>query len=132
VNNEQIKFRRYITMATKGKKTESVKNAKAEIVNEVVKTEVKSEPVKTEPVKAEPVKTESAKTEKTSAKKTTVKKSENVYIQHNGKEVSVSELLDTAKKLSEVKSPKDVNLYVKPDDNAVYYVVDGKSGKIDL
>ncbi len=112
---------------TKNKKTESAKNVKAEPVNEVVKTEVKTESVKTEPVKAE-----AAKTEKTSAKKTTVKKSENVYIQHNGKEVSVSELLETAKKLSEVKSPKDVNLYVKPDDNAVYYVVDGKSGKIEL
>jgi len=107
----------------KNKKTaEPVKETKAE-----VKTEVKSESVKSEPVKeskTEPV--------KAAAKKTTVKKSENVYIQHNGSEVSVADLIEKAKKLSEVKSPKSVDLYVKPDDNAVYYVVDNKNGKIDL
>lgn len=99
------------------------KNVTAEPVQEV-----KTEPVKTEPVKAETVKAEKTPVKKTVAKKT----SENVYIQHNGKEVSVADLLEKAKKLSEVKSPKDVNLYVKPDDNAVYYVVDDKSGKIEL
>ncbi|MDD6345890.1 MAG: DUF6465 family protein [Oscillospiraceae bacterium] len=121
----------------------TTKSVKAEVKTEPAK-EVKTEPakeVKTEPVKevkTEPVKevaVESAqevKAEKTTAKKATVKKSENVYIQHNGKEVSVAELLDTAKKLSEVKSPKNVSLYVKPEDNAVYYVVDGETGKIDL
>ena len=40
--------------------------------------------------------------------------------------------IEAAKKLSEVKSPKNVSLYVKPEDNAVYYVVDGETGKIDL
>ena len=121
-------------MATKKKpvkpatKTEVKTEPAQEVKTEPVK-EVRTEPVKEE-VKAEPV--QEVKAEKTTAKKATVKKSENVYIQHNGKEVSVAELLDTAKKLSEVKSPKNVSLYVKPEDNAVYYVVDGEAGKIDL
>lgn len=120
-------------MATK-KKTgkevtvEPVKEVKAEPVKEV-----KAEPVKeavAEPVQE--VKAEPAKATKTPVKKTAVKASENVYIQYYGNEVAVSELLEKAKKLSGVKAPKNVSLYVKLEDNAVYYVVDDEKGKIDL
>ncbi len=106
-------------------KTEPVKEVTAEPVKEV-----KAEPVKE--VTAEPVKAETAKATKAPAKKSTAKTSENVYIQYYGNEVSVSELLEKAKKLSGVKAPKNVNLYVKLEDNAVYYVVDDEKGKIDL
>lgn len=125
-------------MANSRKKT--VNNAAAKAVKEKKSetvVETKAAPV-VEETKAEPVvetKVETVveeKAEKTPAKKATAKKSENVYIQHNGKEVTVAELLDKAKKLSEVKSPKSVDLYIKPEDNAVYYVVDSKAGKIDL
>lgn len=125
-------------MATKKKPVKPV--TKAEVKAEPIK-EVTAEPVKevaVEPVKevkAEPVKevkAETAKTTKTPAKKTTAKTSENVYIQYYGNEVSVAELIENAKKLSGVKSPKNVNLYVKLEDNAVYYVVDDEKGKIDL
>lgn len=121
---------------TKEAKIEPVKEVIAEPVKEVIAEPVKE--VKTEPVKetkAEPVKEtkdETAKTTKTPAKKSTAKTSENVYIQYYGNEVSVAELIEKAKKLSGVKSPKNVNLYVKLEDNAVYYVVDDEKGKIDL
>lgn len=124
-------------------KKDTVKTEK--IVESAVKTEVKAEPKK----KATETKTETkvevnnevktqteAKTETTKkapAKRTPAKKTvENVYIQHNGNEYPVNELIEKAKVLSEVKSPKKVDLYVKPDDNAVYYVVDDKNGKIDM
>ena len=132
-------------MAKTKKDAVKAENAKTEkIVESAVKTEVKAEPKKkTAETKTETkvevkneVKTAETKTETTKkapAKRTTSKKTvENVYIQHNGSEYLVTELIEKAKVLSEVKSPKKIDLYVKPDDNAAYYVVDDKSGKIDL
>lgn len=117
-----------VATKTVEKVVEPVKEVKTEtVVAEPVKETVKVEPVKEE-VKAEP-----AKATKAPAKKSAVKTSENVYIQYYGKEFSVAELLENAKKDSGVKSPKNVNIYVKLEDNAVYYVVDDdKKGKIDL
>lgn len=58
------------------------------------------------------------------------------YIQGAGAERSFEELAETAKKLSGVKSPKSINLYIKPyeDDGVakVYYVVDHKAGHFNL
>ena len=58
------------------------------------------------------------------------------YIQGAGAEISFEELSATAVKLSGVKSPKTVNLYIKPyeDDGVakVYYVVDNKAGHFNL
>lgn len=129
-------------MATNNKKKTSVKPATAKTTEKVVEPvqEVKTETVKAEPVQEvktetvkEEVKAEPAKATKTPSKKSAVKTSENVYIQYYGKEFSVAELLENAKKDSGVKSPKNVNIYVKLEDNAVYYVVDDdKKGKIDL
>ena len=129
-------------MATNNKKKTSVKSAVAKTAEKVAEPvkEVKTEAVVTEPVKEvktetvkEEVKSESAKTTKAPAKKSAVKTSENVYIQYYGKEFSVAELLEDAEKDSGVKSPKNINIYVKLEDNAVYYVVDDdKKGKISL
>ena len=116
---------------TNNKKKTSVKSAAAKTAEKVAEPvkEVKTEAVVTEPVKE--VKTETVKEEvkaepakKSPAKKSAVKTSENVYIQYYGKEFSVAELLEDAKKDSGVKSPKNINIYVKLEDNAVYYVVD--------
>ena len=113
---------------TNNKKKTSVKSAAAKTAEKVAEPvkEVKTEAVVTEPVKEvkTEVKAESAKTTKSPAKKSAVKTSENVYIQYYGKEFSVAELLEDAKKDSGVKSPKNINIYVKLEDNAVYYVVD--------
>lgn len=71
--------------------------------------------------------------EKPAEKKTTTTRksaSVNVFFQSHGNESA--ELVEKAKELSGVKSPKSVNLYIKPEENKVYYVVDGVSGGFEL
>lgn len=111
---------------------------------EPVKAEKPAE-TKAEPVKAEPAKKTAAKKE--TAKKTTAKKAvkvekpavtQNVYVQFAGLEISTADL--TAKVTEEwvalghrASSIKSLDLYVKPEDMAAYYVINGKeSGKIAL
>ena len=126
------------------------KAAETAVASDPVKT---AEPVKAEkpaetkadPVKAEPAKKTAAKKE--TAKKTTAKKTvkaekpavtQNVYVQFAGLEISTADL--TAKVTEEwvalghrASSIKSLDLYVKPEDMAAYYVINGKeSGKIAL
>lgn len=58
------------------------------------------------------------------------------YIQGAGAERSFEELSEKAVKLSGIKSPKSVNLYIKPYESdgvaKVYYVVDKKAGHFNL
>ena len=117
---------------------------KAAETAEPVKAEKPAE-TKAEPVKAEPAKKTAAKKE--TAKKTTAKKTvkaekpavtQNVYVQFAGLEISTADL--TAKVTEEwvalghrASSIKSLDLYVKPEDMAAYYVINGKeSGKIAL
>lgn len=127
----------------KEKKTEAVQAKEAKV------EEVKAEEVQTEEVKVEtsvetsadveavvvdvPVDSKKTTAKKTTARKTTAKKETEVkiYIQH-GCDTEVSEYIEKAKTLSEVKSPKTVNIYIKPEDNKVYYVVDDVNGDFDL
>ena len=89
-------------------------------------TEVKAAATAEE--KKAPAKKAAAK--KTAAKKTAV--SENVFVQYLGSEITSADLIAKAKKASGVKSPKTVNVYVKPEENKVYYVVDNNVGSFDL
>ena len=124
-------------MAEKKEKQEPVKAEKP--------AETKAEPVKAEPAKKIAAKKETAKKE--TAKKTTAKKTvkaekpavtQNVYVQFAGLEISTADL--TAKVTEEwvalghrASSIKSLDLYVKPEDMAAYYVINGKeSGKIAL
>ena len=117
----------------------------AEPVKAEKPAETKAEPVKAEPAKKTAAKKETAKKE--TAKKTTAKKTvkaekpavtQNVYVQFAGLEISTADL--TAKVTEEwvalghrASSIKSLDLYVKPEDMAAYYVVNGKeSGKIAL
>ncbi len=63
---------------------------------------------------------------KTSTRKTAPKT--NLFIQYQGAELSYADLIERAKIDSGVEAPKNINLYVKPEDNMVYYVVDEKVG----
>lgn len=136
----------------------TVETAKAEtaVKAETVKTEVKEAP-KAE-VKAEAVKTEAPKAEKKEegkaapkkrgpkpkAEKADAKKAEkkeavqNVYVQFMGKEILTADLVAqvTEKWVAlghRASSIKELNLYVKPEDSAAYYVINGKeSGKLEL
>ena len=128
----------------------TVETAKAEVkenvketVKEAPKAEVKAEAVKAEAPKAEKkaeVKAEPKKRgPKPKAEKAEKKEAvQNVYVQFAGKEILTADLVAqvTEKWVAlghRASSIKELNLYVKPEDSAAYYVINGKeSGKIEL
>jgi len=89
---------------------------------------------------AEAVKEEAPK--KSAAKKTTAKKEEpevTFTIQYHNKDISACQVLEAAKKAYEKTNPdveiKTLDLYVKPEEGAAYYVVNGEGSgdyKINL
>jgi cell division protein FtsX len=73
--------------------------------------------------KAAPVKTTAAK--KTAAKTTkAVSTAVNVYIQANDGETTAAAIVEKAKAVAGVDSAKKIDVYVKPEENKVYYVID--------
>ena len=116
------------------KKVEAVKA-------EPVKAEAKKAPAKKAEPKKETVKKETVKKETTkkAATKTTTKKAVNtaVVVQFGGQEVSMDTVIENAKKAFEaegnkVSAIKDIQIYVKPEEYAAYYVINGVTGKINL
>ena len=81
-----------------------------------------------------PAAKKAAAPKKAAEKKTTAKAaaSENVYVEYLGAQITSQDLIKKAKSASGVKSPKVVNVYVKPEDNMVYYVVDNNAGSFPL
>lgn len=146
------------------KKVEAAKveaSKKIEVKPVEVKTEVKQETKKedaviekkaveeTKEIPKKPV--PKKKTEKTVKAKVSAKKKEPVkkesaskievstYIQYLGKEIEQTELVERVKENwitqgNDAKSIKNLELYVKPEEGAVYYVVNGipDSGKVDF
>ena len=121
------------------KAEEKVAEPKATEVKEVKTTEAKKAPAKKTAVKTEAVKKE---TEKKIPAKTAAKKTEQkceMHIQYGGKSYSQEDLVKIAKdvwkydlklKATELSS---VNLYVKPEENKVYYVMNGEfTGSFDI
>ena len=124
------------------KKTENAAKEAEKIVKEAEK---QAEEVKAEVKKAVKKTVASAKTTAkkatTAAKKATAAVKSAVYVQYAGREVDVTELTSaaqkdymkkTGKKASEVKK---VEIYIKPEENAAYYVVNGEGAydyKIEL
>ena len=90
--------------------------------------------------KKAPAKKTAAK--KTAAKKAPAKKAElktEMYLQFYGKEYSDKEILQKVKDIwtkvlkNKVGDMKDVKIYLKPEESAAYYVVNGDTtGKVDL
>lgn len=112
--------------------------AAAKAAVESVKAAVAAEPVKAVEETAAAV-TEEKKpaAKKAAAKKPAAKKpaapESKVVVQFGGSEVNTDELVEKAKIASEVKSIKKVDVYVKPEVNKVYYVVNGDTfGDFDL
>lgn len=62
----------------------------------------------------------------------------NLYVEFQGKKVETKEVLAAAKKVwveagNKVKDLETVDLYIKPEENAAYYVFnETESGKIEL
>lgn len=117
--------------------------AETAVEETVAETPVEVAPVEAAPVKEAPKKKSSTKSaakkaeakkpaaKKTAEKKTAPKKAAekktapktNLFIQYQGVELSYADLIERVKADSGIDSPKSVNLYVKPEDNMVYYVV---------
>lgn len=125
-----------VKKAAMAAKAEAKEAPKAEVkaeVKEAPKTEVKAE-VKEAPkaeAKAEAKETPKAAAKKPAAKKTTKKAVKtNVYLQYAGKEIAFDEIVENVKKT--VGDAAEITVYVKPEDNAAYYVADGNTGKIEM
>ena len=70
---------------------------------------------------------------KATAAKKTAAEERKVVIQYNGAEVAGTDLVDKAKADAGVKSAKSVVVYVRPEINKVYYVIDDNTfGNFDL
>lgn len=109
------------TIADKAKETAEVIADKAEVT--VEKT--------IEKVEKAVAKKPAAKKSSSVAKKTTVKKSVDVFVQYEGKELKADELVEKAKADyasagNKKTDAKDVKIYVKPEENMVYYVINEK------
>ena len=108
--------------------TVEVKAAEA-VETKIVKAEAKAEAPKAEAKKAEEPKKETAK--KAPAKRTTAKDIKtSVVVQFAGKEVTEKELIAAVKKAytkkgNKVGDIKTIEIYVKPEESAAYYVVNG-------
>ena len=123
------------------KKSEPVKKAEEKIVEPVKKVVKKAAaPAKKAADKAKTVAKKAAdETKKTVAKVAEKKEAAAkaaVVLQFAGKEINTDEIVKAAKKAyaeSNKAAVKNITVYVKPEDNAAYYVVNGDvTGKIDL
>jgi len=80
-----------------------------------------------------------AEEKKTAAKKPAAKKAAapkkaaaTVYVQYLGAEITTEALVEKAVVDSGIASAKKIDVYVKPEENKVYYVIDGKEGSFFL
>lgn len=130
-------FQEDINMAKKNPIAAAAKKMAAAPVSNSVVTEVKAAEVKaetkTETPKAEEKKAEEPKkeTKKAPAKRAAAKDIKtSVVVQFAGKEVTEKELIAAVKKAytkkgNKVGDIKTIEIYVKPEENAAYYVVNG-------
>ena len=117
-------------------KTAEVKDEKP-VVTEKKKPGRKPKTASEKPAETKKPAAKTTATKKTTAKKTTAKVAakNTVYIQFNGRQVDYDEVLKkvAADCKKQKASSKDVTLYIKPEDNACYYVANnGIAGKVDL
>ena len=122
--------------ATASQATETV----AKTVEKAVKAAEKTTKAVAE--KAEKVKEAVKETAKAPAKRTTTRKTavkETVYLQYLGKEINKDDLVKQVKDIwtKELKNKagdlKSVTLYLKPEENMAYYVINGDvTGSIAL
>mgnify|MGYP007091230324 CR=1 FL=1 len=113
------------------------KTAKAEQAVAVAEAAVKSAAVEQAPAAVKEEKPASKTTRKASAKKAAAKKTDapkvSLTLQYLGKELTQEAMVEAVKAQWTGADIKTLALYVKPEDNAVYYVVNGEStGKIEL
>lgn len=104
------------------KKTTTDKKEEAVIAAAPEKTEKKAAPKKT-----------AAPAEKKAAAPKKAAEERKVVIQANGGEVTGTELIDKAKAAANISTAKKVVVYVRPEINKVFYVIDDEIfGDFDL
>ncbi len=112
----------------------SVRKTTTKAAKATTAADVKTTPAKTEEIKTETVSTKKAPVKRAAAKKAaaTVKKAEvkeAVYIQFAGSEYNLDEIRSNVKKAwteetgNKESDIKEVQIYVKPEEHAAYYVV---------
>lgn len=126
------------------KKAATVETAKTAPVQteEIVKAEetVNVEKKAATAAKAEKVEVKEAAAKKPAAKKTATKKAvkTTLLVQAAGKEVSMDEAIARVKDAwkatgHKVGDLKEITVYVKPEENSIYYVVNGEvTGRVDF
>lgn len=83
---------------------------------------------------AETITKKTAETKKEAAPKANA----HVVLQFAGKDIAYEELVQNAKNVYQYdmagnpESIKEISLFVKPEENKVYFVIDGKEGSYDL
>ena len=100
----------------------------------VTEATTKTTPAKTEKVTEKATKATTKTTKKTAAKKSTVKKevTETVFVQYAGQEYDINEVRAAVKKAWTEETGKkesditEIQIYIKPEENAAYYVVNGE------
>ena len=128
---------------TKAPAQKEVKAPAAEVKAAAPAAEVQAPEVKKEaPKKATTAKKATAKKaaepKKAPARRTAAEVETSVYVQYAGREVTVKELVAEAKSAYIAEGHKEediktIDVYVKPEENAAYYVVNGSDGnKIEL
>lgn len=124
---------------TKAAKTAAAAVKTVEKVAEAATETVKAAAVPVEKVKEEVVKAVEQAPEK--KKTTTAKKAvaETVYLQYLGKEINKADLMKQVKDIwtkelkNKVGDMKSVTLYLKPEENKAYYVINEEvTGSIDM
>ena len=123
---------------TAAKTGEKAVKAVTETVKETAKKVEEAAAKKVEEVAADTkkaVKTTAAK--KTTTKKTTLK--ETVYLQYLGKEIDKDDLMKKVKEVwtkelkNKVGDMKSVTLYLKPEENKAYFVINGDvTGSVEM
>ncbi len=121
------------TKAVKAAETVAEAAPVVEEAKEVKKPTAKKPAAKKTAAKVAPKADEAKAEKKPAAKKTTAKTASSVYIQLDGAEVTSDALVEKAKAHSGVKSAKKIDVYVRPEINMVYYVIDGETfGNFEL
>lgn len=132
-------------MNSRQAKKQATKVNVAEVVT-IVTPEIKDEKdtvVKAEVTESKEKKSTAKKTvekKETAAKKTAEKKElvPEIFIQYENHEAELEHVVDAAKQAyvesgHRVSSIKDLKIYLKPEDSAAYYVINGKvAGKVEL
>ena len=109
---------------------------KTEEVKAEVKEEAKKAPAKKAEVKEEAKKAPAKKATPAKAAKAEIKTA--LYVQFAGNEATEADIIDKVKAAyvaegHKESAIKEINLYVKPEEYAVYYVINDKSsGKVNL